>query len=105
MTICNINRINCQNLFLTRSELADNASMAEELDVIGNLPFMRVVEEDERVEMTMVFATCRELAVTVTPGIGAVILLFFPLEALFVFWGLLFLAVGTIVMKLPRHVD
>jgi len=77
---------------------------ADMLDVIGNLPFMRIVDEQERVEMTMVFATCRELAVTVTPGIGAVILLFFPLEALFIVWGVMFLAVGSVVMKLPRHV-
>jgi MFS transporter, ACDE family, multidrug resistance protein len=78
---------------------------ADMLDVVGNLPFMRIVDEDERVEMTMVFATCREMAVTVTPGIGALILFFFPIEALFIFWGLLFLAVGSVVMKLPRHVD
>jgi ACDE family multidrug resistance protein len=78
---------------------------ADMLDVIGNLPFMRIVAEDERVEMTMVFATCRELAVTLTPGVGAVILLFFPLEGLFIVWGALFLAVGSVVMLLPRHVD
>lgn len=44
------------------------------LDVVGNIPFMRLVKPRERVPMTTVFSTWREMSQFVGPGIAAVVL-------------------------------
>ncbi len=74
------------------------------LDVIGNLPFMRTVRKGARVEMTTVFSSWREFSFVLTPGVSAILLLFMPLQGLFLALGLGFLATGLAVKKLPSRV-
>ena len=44
------------------------------LDVVGNIPFMRMVRPSERIAMTGVFSTWREVSSLIAPGIAAVCL-------------------------------
>ena len=74
------------------------------LDVIGNLPFMRTVRKGARVEMTTVFSSWREFSFVLTPGVSAILLLFMPLQGLFLALGLGFLATSFAVKKLPSRV-
>ena len=74
------------------------------LDIVGNLPFMRMVQKSKRVEMTTVFSTWREFSFVMTPGIAAVLLIFAPLEGLFLALGLVFVGTGVVVKKLPKRV-
>lgn len=55
------------------------------LDVIGNIPFMRLVKPRERVPMTSVFSTWREMSQFLAPGIAAVVLAFSVPFAVFYF--------------------
>ena len=48
------------------------------LDVLGNIPFMRTVKPRERVPMTTVFSSWREVSSLAAPGIAAVVLLVAP---------------------------
>ena len=74
------------------------------LDVIGNLPFMRTVRKGARVEMTTVFSSWREFSFVLTPGVSAILLLFLPLQGLFLALGLGFVATSFAVKKLPKRV-
>ena len=81
------------------------ASLAMDLlDIVGNLPFMRMVKKSERVEMTTVFSTWREFSFVMTPGLSAVLLIFLPLQGLFLALGLVFIGTGTVMKKLPKRV-
>ena len=37
VTVCNLNRVNCQNLYTTRKELAENGSMQADLDRVDKI--------------------------------------------------------------------
>jgi MFS family permease len=51
------------------------------LDVLGNIPFMRMVKPRERLPMTTVFSTWRELSSLVAPGLAALVMLVAPFWA------------------------
>ena len=44
------------------------------LDVVGNLPFMRLVRPEERTAMSVVFYTWRDVSFALTPLFGGVII-------------------------------
>ncbi len=75
------------------------------LDVIGNLPFLRTVPKNTRVEMTTVFSTWRELSFTLTPGIAYIVLIFLPVHGLFLVLGCAFLATGAVASTIPVRID
>lgn len=73
------------------------------LDVLGNIPFMRMVKPRERTEMTMIFSTWREGSELLTPLIAAIILLFFPFHVFYLFLGLLLLTAAMVSSYLPKR--
>ena len=48
------------------------------LDVLGNIPFLRMVKPRERTEMTMIFSTWREISQLLTPLVATLVLLILP---------------------------
>jgi MFS family permease len=63
------------------------------VDVLGNIPFMRLVKPRERTEMTMIFSTWREASQLLTPLLVSVVLLLAPFEIFYlVLAGILFSA-------------
>lgn len=58
------------------------------LDVSGGLPFLMAVKPSERTEMAAVYSSFRDVSGIVTPGLGAVILLFAPIQGVFAVVGL-----------------
>ncbi len=73
------------------------------IDGAGNVPFLRAVHPMERAEMTTVFATYRDVAQLVPPGVFALVLKAFHLPAVFVASGLAMLAVACFARYLPRR--
>ena len=73
------------------------------LDVLGNIPFMRMVKPRERTEMTMIFSTWREGSELLTPLIAAIILMFAPFEVLYLFLGGLLISAAFSSSYLPRR--
>jgi ACDE family multidrug resistance protein len=53
------------------------------LDLAGGLPFMMAVRPAERAEMAVVYSSFRDVSAIVSPGTGALILLFGPVPAVF----------------------
>ncbi len=73
------------------------------IDVLGNIPFMRLVKPRERVEMTAVFATWREVSFLVAPALAVLVLAVGPIRWL---WAVLaaLMAGGILVTSfLPRR--
>ncbi len=73
------------------------------LDVLGNIPFMRLVKPRERTEMTMVFSTWREMSELLNPLLVSLVLLFFPFEAVYFVIGSLLLIAAYFSSHLPRR--
>ena len=73
------------------------------LDVLGNIPFMRMVKPRERTEMTMIFSTWREGSQLLTPLLVSVVLLAAPFEAFYVLLAVLLLAAAVTASFLPRR--
>ncbi len=73
------------------------------LDVLGNIPFMRMVKSYERTDMTMVFSTWREMSELVTPLSITLITLFFPFSAFYLAFGCVFLVVSITATLLPKR--
>lgn len=73
------------------------------LDVLGNIPFMRMVKARERTEMTMVFSTWREGSELITPLVITGILMVAPFYLFYLFLGGLFLVVALVSTYLPRR--
>lgn len=73
------------------------------LDVVANVPFMRLVKERERADMTMVFTTWRDLAEVTSPGLAGFVLAVAPLNGLF--FALAGMMAGTTYLTtwLPRR--
>ncbi len=53
------------------------------LDVLGNIPFMRLVRPRERPEMTSVLTVGRDISFVLTPGLAAIVLIFGPIWVLY----------------------
>ena len=73
------------------------------LDVLGNIPFMRMVKPRERTEMTMIFSTWRESSELLTPLAAAIILMMGPFEYFFLFMGALLLLAAFASSYLPKR--
>ncbi len=79
------------------------ATGAVALDVLGNLPFMRTVKPRERLPMTTVFSSWREVSSLLAPGLAAVVLLVAPFWAYYaVIAGLCFVT-AVFASFLPRR--
>ena len=73
------------------------------LDVLGNIPFMRMVKPRERIEMTMIFSTWREGSQLLTPLLASLVLLFAPFEIFYVLLALFLFGAGIKASYLPRR--
>ena len=74
------------------------------LDVLGNIPFMRLVKPRERTEMTMVFSTWREMAELLNPLIISLILLVLPFEVFYFVLGAGLLVAAYFASHLPARI-
>jgi len=80
------------------------AAGASVIDVVNNVPFMRIVRPRQRVEMTTVFSTWREVSSLLAPAIAAAVLVIAPFWTFYlVLAALAFLAAVT-ATHLPRRV-
>lgn len=73
------------------------------LDVLGNIPFMRMVKPRERIEMTMIFSTWREGSQLLTPLLASLVLLFTPFEIFYVLLALFLFGAAIKASYLPRR--
>ena len=73
------------------------------LDVLGNIPFMRMVKPRERTEMTMIFSTWREGSQLLTPLLVSIVLLFASFEIFYVLLALLLFGAAIKASFLPRR--
>jgi MFS family permease len=76
---------------------------AAALDVVGNIPFMRMVRAHERTEMTMIFSTWREASNLLTPLLAMLVLLVAPIEVYYLLLALLLSLASVAVSYLPRR--
>ena len=83
--------------------LVASAFAASIADGPGNVPFLRAVHPYERAEMTSVYSTYRETARLAMPAFNSVLLLLFPLPAVFVASGATMLALAQVARYLPRR--
>lgn len=74
------------------------------LDVLGNIPFMRLVKPYERTSMTMVFSTWREMSELVTPLLITIITLALPFWVFYWVLGIALLIMALAATKLPRRI-
>jgi MFS family permease len=73
------------------------------VDVLGNIPFMRMVRPRERTEMTMIFSTWREGSWLLTPLVVSTVLLVAPFELFYLLLAVLLLIAGYATTFLPRR--
>ena len=73
------------------------------LDIYGNLPFLRMVRPSERLRMTPVFVTYRDLSDIATPALAGAVLLFFPLPIFFLVLGGGLASLSLAAASLPRR--
>jgi MFS family permease len=73
------------------------------IDGAGNLPFLRAVRAYERAEMTTVFATYRDVAQLVPPGVFSLLLKAFDLPAVFLAGGGALVVMARYARHLPRR--
>lgn len=77
---------------------------ASAIDVVGNIPFMRMVKPRERVAMATVFSTWREMSALSAPLIAAVVLgLGLPFVVFFGVLAALSMAAAVVSASLPRR--
>jgi len=74
------------------------------LDVLGNIPFMRMVKPRERLPMTTVFSTWREMSSLVAPGLAALVMLFAPFWAYYLVVAVLCFATAVWATFLPTRI-
>lgn len=73
------------------------------IDVLGNIPFMRMVRPRERSEMTMVFTTWREGSSLLTQALVYLTLLVAPFWVFYFVLGVLQLLTAVSTTRLPRR--
>jgi MFS family permease len=73
------------------------------LDSLGNIPFMRFARPRELPQMTTVFRTYVDTAEFLPSAVYAILLTMFDFRAVFLFSGLLAIAVGVAATWLPRR--
>jgi ACDE family multidrug resistance protein len=74
------------------------------LDVLGNIPFMRLVRPRERPEMTSVLTVGRDLSFVLTPALAAIVLLFGPIWMLYLVVAIAMAATAAATTSLPRRI-
>jgi MFS family permease len=73
------------------------------VDVLGNIPFMRMVKPRERTEMTMIFSTWREGSQLLTPLLVSLVLLVAPFEVFYLLLAAILIIAGSMATFLPRR--
>jgi len=73
------------------------------VDVLGNIPFMRMVKPRERTEMTMIFSTWREGSQLLTPLLVSMVLLVAPFEAYYLLLAVILMIAGSVATYLPKR--
>jgi ACDE family multidrug resistance protein len=73
------------------------------VDVLGNIPFMRLVKPHERTEMTMIYSTWRDASYLLTPLIVSLVLLFAPFEVFYVLLAVILIGASVAASYLPRR--
>ena len=73
------------------------------VDVLGNIPFMRLVKPRERTEMTMIFSTWREGSQLLTPLLVSMVLLVAPFEAFYLLLAAILISAACMATFLPRR--
>jgi ACDE family multidrug resistance protein len=73
------------------------------IDVLGNIPFMRMVKPRERTEMTMIFSTWREASQLLAPLLVSLVLLWAPFEVFYLVLALLLFSASVAASFLPRR--
>ena len=73
------------------------------VDVLGNIPFMRMVKPRERTEMTMIFSTWREGSQLLTPLLVSLVLLVAPFEAFYLLLASIVISAAIVATFLPRR--
>jgi ACDE family multidrug resistance protein len=87
-------------LFWTSAALGASA-----IDVVGNIPFMRMVKPRERVAMATVFSTWREMSALLSPLLAVIVLgLGLPFSIFFALLALLSFGAAAGSTKLPRRI-
>lgn len=79
-----------------------STAAASVLDIVGNLPFMRLVKPAERTEMSVVFYTWRDVSFALTPLFGGLVITLGGIEAVFVALGAAFCLMTGLTFALPR---
>jgi len=73
------------------------------LDAVGNSPFVRAVRPHERPEMMSLYTTYRDVGRIIPQGAFSVILLVFPLPAVFVVTGAGMLTATWFTRYIPKR--
>ncbi|MGI9604826.1 MAG: MFS transporter [Acidimicrobiales bacterium] len=74
------------------------------IDIVGNIPFMRMVRPRERIAMATVFSTWRELSALVSPLLGSLVLAASaPFEVYYVVLAVLCAATAGVTTLLPKR--
>ena len=74
------------------------------VDVLGNIPFMRLVKRYERTEMTMIFSTWREGSQLLTPLLVSLMLLIAPFEVYYLLVAAMLASAAFAASYLPRRI-
>ena len=74
------------------------------LDVLGNIPFMRLVRPRERPEMTSVLTVGRDISFVLTPGLAAIVLIFGPIWVLYLVVAAGMAGTAAATRSLPRRI-
>jgi MFS family permease len=88
---------------LSAALLVVAAFAASITDGAGNVPFLRAVHVYERTEMTSVYSTYRETARLAMPATNSVLLLVFPLPAVFIASAAMMFALTQFARYIPRR--
>ena len=89
--------------YLGAALLVASAFAASITDGPGNVPFLRAVHPHERAGMTSVYATYRETGRLSVPAVYSVVLLVFPLSAVFITGGATMLVLAYFSRYLPHR--
>lgn len=77
---------------------------ASAIDVVGNIPFMRMVKPRERTAMATVFSTWRDTSALLAPLIAVVVLAVgLPFAGFFAVLAMMSFAAATATLSLPRR--
>ena len=74
------------------------------IDVVGNIPFMRTVKPRDRVPMTTVFSSWRDVSALAAPAFAGLVLVVFPFWVFYLLLAILALGAATSVSYLPRRI-